>query len=183
MEHHGVTQSQRALRVVLRSVCWPASCCSHTLQKLLRSDKQRPTPRDGTKCAHVAVGGMDSQWGVRPVCVYFLWLPTGQAEGRAVFPMYPPHTPIVSVHGSDRYMVYLVFPQLIRRRQSAVKTAKTTASVCHNAGWKSTQRSYHTNYTLWAVLGAIGTIGRPPGGRCEHVATFPQLTYEKGTPW
>ena len=61
-------------------------------------------PRKGTECACVAVGCMDSQWGVRPVCVYSLWLPTGQAQGRAVFPMHPPHTTIALVHGSDLYL-------------------------------------------------------------------------------
>ena len=38
-------------------------------------------------------------------CVYAVWTSTCQAQGRAVFPMYPPHTLIVSVRGSDCYMV------------------------------------------------------------------------------
>ena len=102
-------------------------------------------PRNGIACARVAVGGFDSQWGVRPVCVYSLWLPTGQAQGRAVFPMHPPHTSIVSVHGSECYMVYCVLIQLILRRRSAVKTAFSTASVDRIAAWESTQGFYHTN--------------------------------------
>ena len=61
-------------------------------------------PCDATECARVAVVSIDSELSVRPVCVYSLWLPTGQAQGRAVFPMHPPHTPIVSVHGSDLYL-------------------------------------------------------------------------------
>ena len=92
----------------------------------LRLDSARP--RNRIPCARITVGGMDSQWGVRPACVYSLWLPTGQAQGRAVIPMHPPHTHIVSVHGSDRYMVYLVLPQIISRRRSAVKTAFFEAS-------------------------------------------------------
>ena len=102
-------------------------------------------PRDGPECARVAVGSMDSELSMRPVYMYILWLSTGQAQGRAVFPMHPPHTPIVSVHSSDRYMVYLVFAQLILRRRSAVKTVFSTASVDHNAVWEWTQGSYHTD--------------------------------------
>jgi len=73
-------------------------------------------PRDATECARVAVVSIDSELSVRPVCVYSLWLSTGQAQGRAVLPTHPPHTTIVSVHGSDRYMVYHVLVQLISRR-------------------------------------------------------------------
>ena len=41
-----------------------------------RLDSARP--RNRIPCTHIAVGGMDSQWGVRPVCVYSLWLSPGQ---------------------------------------------------------------------------------------------------------
>ena len=108
-----------------------------------RLDSARP--RNGIACARVAIGGFDSKWGVRPVSVYSLWLSTGQAQGRAVFPMHPPHTPIVSVHGSDRYIVYLECPQVFGRRQSAAGTAFFDAFVCYDAGWESTQGFYHTN--------------------------------------
>jgi hypothetical protein len=84
--------------------------------------------------------------------------------------------PLVCDSSAKRVLI-----QLILRRRSAVQTAFSTASVRRIAVWESTQRFYHINYTLWAVLGAIGTIGRPPGRRCEHMATLIQLTYEKGT--
>ena len=62
-------------------------------------------PHEGTECARLAVGLTDGQSRVRPVCVYFLWLPAGEIQGRALFPMHPEHTTMVSVHSSDRYMV------------------------------------------------------------------------------
>ena len=62
-------------------------------------------PHEGTECARLAVGLTDGQSRVRPVCVYFLWLPAGEVQGRALFPMHPEHITMVSVHSSDRYMV------------------------------------------------------------------------------
>eukprot|EP00966_Prymnesium_polylepis_P037545 871694-Prymnesium_polylepis.2 len=96
--------------------------------------------------------GLSSAPSRNAVAACELWAAAAQAQARAVFPMHPPHTSIVSVHGSECYMVYCVLIQLILRRRSAVKTAFSTASVHRIAVWESTQRFYHMNYTLWAVL-------------------------------
>ena len=108
-----------------------------------RLDSARP--RKGISWPSTAWTVTVGQLSVRSVCVYFMWLSASQVQARAVFPMHPPHTPIVSVHGSDRYMVYLECTQLFGRRQSAVKAAFCDAFVCHDAGWESTQGSYHTD--------------------------------------
>ena len=108
-----------------------------------RLDSARP--RNRIPCARITVGGMDSQWGVRPACVYSLWLPTGQAQGRAVIPKHPTHTPIATVHGSGRYMVhYESYPTFLDFRLS-LKRSVFAASVDPLAAWESTQGSHHTD--------------------------------------
>eukprot|EP00966_Prymnesium_polylepis_P305374 7056666-Prymnesium_polylepis.1 len=68
-----------------------------------RVDSARPL--EGTECARVAVDTTDSRLSVRWVAVYSMWLLMGQLQARAVSSMHPPHTTIVSEHGSDLYIV------------------------------------------------------------------------------
>ena len=60
--------------------------------------------------------------------------------------MHPTHSPIATVHGSGRYMVYHECrTQLILDFRLSLKSSVFAASVDPFVVWESTQGSYHTD--------------------------------------